>query len=618
MIKGIIFDLDGVILSTDEFHYLAWKKMADEEGISFSEEDNSRLRGVSRMESLEIILEKSTKTYSPKQKNELAERKNNYYIKSLGELTVSSVNDRTRDALAKLRNQGFKLAIGSSSKNARLILEKVNLMDAFDFISDGNNIKNSKPDPEVFLKAAIGIGLTPADCLIVEDAVSGVEAGIRGEFLVAGMGDASHDLRTHYQIECVADLINTLNFVVFDGLHKYYQKGVHAVDDFSLTVQRKEFIVLVGPSGCGKTTTLRMLAGLEEISNGNLFIDGRYSNGATPRERDIAMVFQSYALYPQMNVYKNIAFALKIKRLSKEEIDKRVLEAAEILEIGELLGRKPRELSGGQRQRVALGRAIVKKARLFLMDEPLSNLDAKLRVQMRSEIIKLHEKINATTIYVTHDQTEAMTMASRIVVMKKGLIQQIGTPVEVYGRPANMFVAGFIGAPSMNFFKATVTKESLNIEPKISVKSGSFHSSVQSFVVNKIHELQKERATLIDLGSESEEIKEKINWINQTIETIRVYEKEKIVQVIAGIRPEHIHVATPESIAKFGKNTIKVTITVAELLGSEYFIHFNLGNQKVIAKVPANSIYESGDEVELVANTSKIHIFDELTEDRID
>ena len=232
------------------------------------------------------------------------------------------------------------------------------------------------------------------------------------------------------------------------NVNKIYDNKVQAVFDFNLEIEDKEFIVFVGPSGCGKSTTLRMIAGLEEITSGELYIDGQKMNDVLPKDRDIAMVFQSYALYPHMTVYDNMAFGLKLKKMPKEEIDQRVRHAAEILEITPYLKRKPKALSGGQRQRVALGRAIVRNAKVFLMDEPLSNLDAKLRVQMRTEIIKLHESLGATTIYVTHDQTEAMTMASRIVVMKDGYIQQIGSPKMIYNYPANMFVAGFIGSPS--------------------------------------------------------------------------------------------------------------------------------------------------------------------------
>ena len=244
-------------------------------------------------------------------------------------------------------------------------------------------------------------------------------------------------------------------YVSLRHIDKIYDNKVQAVFDFNLDIQKHEFIVLVGPSGCGKSTTLRMIAGLEEISNGELYIDHVLSNDLAPKNRNIAMVFQNYALYPHMTVYDNLAFGLKMTHVDKDEINKRVINAAKILELEELLDRKPRALSGGQRQRVALGRAIVRNAKVFLMDEPLSNLDAKLRVQMRAEIIKLHDELKATTIYVTHDQTEAMTMASRIVVMNKGYIQQIGTPIEVYNSPSNTFVASFIGAPAMNLLEVT-------------------------------------------------------------------------------------------------------------------------------------------------------------------
>ena len=254
------------------------------------------------------------------------------------------------------------------------------------------------------------------------------------------------------------------DYVELKHVNKVYNKKVHAVIDFNLKIRKKEFIVFVGPSGCGKSTTLRMIAGLEDISSGELYINGEYCNDLSPKDRDIAMVFQSYSLYPNMTVYDNLAFSLKVRHLPKEEIDQRVKSAAEILEIKDYLERKPKELSGGQRQRVALGRAIVRNARLFLMDEPLSNLDAKLRVTMRSEIIRLHKAIGSTTIYVTHDQTEAMTMADRIVVMKKGYIQQVGSPVEIYRHPANLFVASFIGSPAMNVLEGTYDKGTITFK----------------------------------------------------------------------------------------------------------------------------------------------------------
>ncbi len=246
------------------------------------------------------------------------------------------------------------------------------------------------------------------------------------------------------------------SYISLRHINKIYDNHIQAVYDFNLDIGKNEFIVFVGPSGCGKSTTLRMIAGLEDITSGDLYIDGVYSNDLTPKERDISMVFQSYALFPNMTVYENIAFGLKINHTEKKELDERVRKAAEILQLSDYLDRKPANLSGGQMQRVALGRAIVKNSKLFLMDEPLSNLDAKLRVSMRSEIVDLHNKINATTIYVTHDQTEAMTMADRIVVMNKGYVQQIGTPKEIYNHPKNKFVATFVGSPSMNLSKKTI------------------------------------------------------------------------------------------------------------------------------------------------------------------
>ena len=265
------------------------------------------------------------------------------------------------------------------------------------------------------------------------------------------------------------------------NINKIYDNNVQAVFDFNLEISDKEFIVLVGPSGCGKSTTLRMIAGLEDITSGELYINENLANDKAPKDRDIAMVFQSYALYPHMSVYENMAFGLRLKKLPKEEIDQRVHESAKILEIEQYLDRKPKALSGGQRQRVALGRAIVRNAQVFLMDEPLSNLDAKLRVQMRSEIIKLHERLNATTIYVTHDQTEAMTMASRIVVMKDGYIQQIGSPKEIYNTPANMFVANFVGAPAMNFIDGKYYNGRFEVDGKSFMVPKMFHDKLKNY-----------------------------------------------------------------------------------------------------------------------------------------
>lgn len=353
-----------------------------------------------------------------------------------------------------------------------------------------------------------------------------------------------------------------------ENINKIYDNNVQAVFDFNLEIHDKEFIVFVGPSGCGKSTTLRMIAGLEDITSGSLEIDGKQMNDVDPKDRDIAMVFQSYALYPHMSVYDNMAFGLKLKKMPKDEIDRRVKEAAQILEITEYLKRKPKALSGGQRQRVALGRAIVRNAKVFLMDEPLSNLDAKLRVQMRSEIIKLHERLDATTIYVTHDQTEAMTMASRIVVMKGGYIQQIGSPKEIYTNPVNMFVASFVGAPAMNFINGTY-------------KNHMFHYDGLTFQIPEMFHDQ-----------------------------LKAYEGKEIV---LGIRPEDIHaegiVAETFPGAKFEYN-----VEVSELLGHEFILHGKFGNQKLLAKVPARVEVKNHTTIELAMDVTKMKFFDKETE----
>ena len=332
--------------------------------------------------------------------------------------------------------------------------------------------------------------------------------------------------------------------VVLNGVKKIYKGGFTAVKNFDLEIKDKEFVVFVGPSGCGKSTTLRMIAGLEEISEGKIYIDGKCVNDTEPKDRDIAMVFQNYALYPHMSVYENMAFGLVLRRVNKDEIHRRVLEAAEILGISDLLGRTPRALSGGQRQRVAIGRAIVRVPRVFLMDEPLSNLDAKLRNQMRAEIMLLREKIDTTFVYVTHDQTEAMTLGDRIVIMKDGYIQQVGTPREVFESPANTFVAGFIGSPPMNFFKAGIT--------------GS-----------------KDKPYLSIGGAE-------IPVSKKVLENINLPEDKK---VLLGIRPEHIYIASGEGISG--------EIKVSEMMGSELHIHLVTDDfTKVIARVPTLELSE--------------------------
>jgi len=356
------------------------------------------------------------------------------------------------------------------------------------------------------------------------------------------------------------------------NVNKIYPNGVQAVFDFDLDIKDKEFIVFVGPSGCGKSTTLRMIAGLEEISSGELIIDGEVMNEILPKDRDIAMVFQNYALYPHLTVYDNMAFGLKMRKFPKKVIKEKVEIAAEILGLKEYLDRKPKALSGGQRQRVALGRAIVRDAKVFLMDEPLSNLDAKLRVQMRSELIKLHKSLGATTIYVTHDQVEAMTMASRIVVMKDGYIQQVGTPKEVYNNPSNVFVASFIGTPPMNFINGQIDE------------SGNFISD-------------KKDLKLVVPMSKVEVLKEN-NLVDKPI--------------ILGIRPAHI-TDDIEYINSHKECSFKAKVEVAELLGDETNVYVNVSDSTICASVEPRADIEMDSIIELALNTEKCHIFDVLT-----
>ena len=348
-------------------------------------------------------------------------------------------------------------------------------------------------------------------------------------------------------------------------------KGVVAVQEFNLNIADKEFIVLVGPSGCGKSTTLRMVAGLEEISEGELYIDGKLMNDVAPKDRDIAMVFQNYALYPHMTVYENMAFSLKLKKTAKAEIDKKVRDAAEILDITQYLDRKPKALSGGQRQRVAIGRAIVRNPKVFLMDEPLSNLDAKLRNQMRAEIIKLREKIDTTFIYVTHDQVEAMTLGDRIVIMRDGFIQQIGTPQEVFNHPANLFVAGFIGTPQMNFFN----------DGKLSIEDGKYVVEVMG---KKFVMPEDKQAALKANGVQAQE-------------------------VAVGVRPVHVQI---------GDTGIAARIDVSEMMGSELHLHMTAGTNDVVAVVPTANIdttaLSNHSEVKFDFDPKLMHLFNKETE----
>ena len=354
--------------------------------------------------------------------------------------------------------------------------------------------------------------------------------------------------------------------VTFHDVTKRFGNTV-AVEDFELEIQDKEFVVLVGPSGCGKSTTLRMLAGLEKITEGTIEIDGRVVNKIHPKDRDIAMVFQNYALYPHMTVYKNMAFGLQLRRFPKSEIDKRVHEAAEILEISELLKRKPRELSGGQRQRVAVGRAIVRKPAVFLFDEPLSNLDAKLRVQMRGEILKLHQRLQSTIIYVTHDQIEAMTMGSKIVIMNEGRMLQVGKPIEVYDNPNNRFVAGFIGSPAMNF-----------LETKLIHKDGGLWVDGGTY--------------LLPVPESKQEI----------------YAAYKDKKCYFGIRPEHIY--DREFLKEYDPhNVIKTSVELIEPVGSFVILQIALGTNTIVAQVDPHTQAVVDKEIELVVDMEKMHLF---------
>lgn len=353
------------------------------------------------------------------------------------------------------------------------------------------------------------------------------------------------------------------------NINKFYDKTVQAVKDFNLDVKDNEFIIFVGPSGCGKSTTLRMIAGLEEITSGELKIDGKVMNDVEPKDRDIAMVFQNYALYPHMTVYENMAFGLKIKKMPKDEIDKKVHEAAEILDLEELLQRKPKQLSGGQRQRVAMGRAIVRNPKVFLMDEPLSNLDAKLRVQMRTEISKLYHRLNTTIIYVTHDQTEAMTLGTRIVVMNAGVIQQVDTPKNLYDHPVNLFVATFIGSPEMN------------------------HIVSECIIENGLAYL-KFGNTKVSLPEDKSKILSELGYNGK--------------KVMMGIRPENIHDAE-YSLEQY-ENSINVEVNVYEMVGAETFLYFDYAYSKMIARVDPRTKARVGDSVKLLLDTNYVHAFD--------
>jgi multiple sugar transport system ATP-binding protein len=350
---------------------------------------------------------------------------------------------------------------------------------------------------------------------------------------------------------------------------------VVAVNNLELHIEDREFVVLLGPSGCGKTTTLRLLAGLEELTEGNIYIGDRLVNDVAPKDRDIAMVFQSYALYPHMSVYDNMAFGLKLRKTPKAEINRRVHEGARMLGIEDLLDRKPKQLSGGQRQRVALGRAIVREPQVFLMDEPLSNLDAKLRVQARAELSKLWQRLETTWIYVTHDQTEAMTMGTRIALLRDGILQQLDTPQNLYDHPVNLFVAGFIGAPSMNFFDVTLVQE----DGALIADGGAFRLAVPA----------DKRQTLLPYSGQ---------------------------EVILGLRPENIHDTrfVPPGVQK---SDLRGRVDVTELMGNEIFVYLVVGNTTYIARVDPRSDVQAGDEVTVIVNMDRMKVFDRRTEEAI-
>ncbi len=361
------------------------------------------------------------------------------------------------------------------------------------------------------------------------------------------------------------------------NIEKKYPNGFVAVPDFNLDIADKEFIIFVGPSGCGKSTTLRMIAGLEEITGGELYIDERLVNDVAPKDRDIAMVFQNYALYPHMTVFDNMAFGLKLRKTPKDEIKKRVEEAASILGIEQLLDRKPKALSGGQRQRVAMGRAIVREPKVFLMDEPLSNLDAKLRVQMRTEIAKLHNKLQTTFIYVTHDQTEAMTLGTRIVVLKDGHIQQVDSPQNLYNKPNNLFVAGFIGSPQMNF-----------LDTKAVEKDGNIYLEFAEYSIK----LPAAKAVAVKDGG----------FVGK--------------EVVLGIRPEDLH--DEQAFIQNSKDTIiECTVDVTEMLGAETYLYMKVDGQSITGRVDPRSTAHAGDKIQVAIDANRIHIFDKETEEAI-
>ena len=416
----------------------------------------------------------------------------------------------------------------------------------------------------------------------------------------------------------------------FEKINKIYDNGVQAVFDFNLEIADKEFIVFVGPSGCGKSTTLRMVAGLEEITSGDLYIDDKLVNEVLPKDRDIAMVFQNYALYPHMTVYANMAFGLKLRKMKKDEIDKRVQFAAKILGLTEYLNRKPKALSGGQRQRVALGRAIVRSPKVFLMDEPLSNLDAKLRVQMRTEITRIHKEVGATTIYVTHDQTEAMTMADRVVVMKDGYIQQIGTPREIYSNPSNIFVATFIGAPAMNILHAEYDDGIIRFTNGFEIKYGEdLKKKHEDFYKELLDKYQKEKEEIdFDmedihkdmadpaykkkmnaLNKELQMYEEKLSACIEKLEKVQKILETKKHEVLVGARPEDIYPEHDSGNTKPSK-PISIVCETQELLGRELIIYGKIDKDRIIIKTNSAYIINNGEPFNYCFDLGKVIFFD--------
>ena len=423
----------------------------------------------------------------------------------------------------------------------------------------------------------------------------------------------------------------------FEKINKIYDNGVQAVFDFNLEIKDKEFIVFVGPSGCGKSTTLRMVAGLEEITSGDLYIDDKLMNEVLPKDRDIAMVFQNYALYPHMTVYANMAFGLKLRKMKKDEIDKRVQFAAQILGLTEYLNRKPKALSGGQRQRVALGRAIVRSPKVFLMDEPLSNLDAKLRVQMRTEITRIHKEVGATTIYVTHDQTEAMTMADRVVVMKDGYIQQIGTPREIYSNPSNIFVATFIGSPAMNILHGEYDDGVIRLSNGFEINYGeSLKKKHEEFYKELLGKYQKEKEEIdfdiadIHKDMDDPQYKRKMNALNKElqmyekkleecvgkIEKVTNYLETKKHEVLIGVRPEDIYPKNDSGNANPSK-PISICSDTQELLGRELIIYGKVGEEKIIIKTNSAYVIKDNEPFDYCLDLGKVIFFDQSSGGRI-